>query len=104
MVAIENHRKKRADVAKHPQVLNHVGIPFAEPPGRAGLLLIKSSDDFESFAERSRKRLTQSNQRRFYYASTRASLKPVQSRMDAPFAGELPPSRTCAEGGTNRQR
>jgi len=28
---------KKADVAKHPQMLNHVGLLFDEPPGVAGL-------------------------------------------------------------------
>jgi hypothetical protein len=28
---------KKADVVKHPQVLNHVGLLFNEPPGTAGL-------------------------------------------------------------------
>jgi hypothetical protein len=32
------HDRKKADVAKHPQVLNHVGLLCNEPPGQAGLL------------------------------------------------------------------
>ena len=30
-------RTKKADAAKHPKVLNHVGLLFNEPPGSAGL-------------------------------------------------------------------
>lgn len=36
-------KTKKADVAKHSKVLNHVGLLFNEPPGTAGLPLIKSS-------------------------------------------------------------
>ncbi len=32
-------------MAKHPKVLNHVGLPFSEPPGTAGLPFIKSSEN-----------------------------------------------------------
>jgi hypothetical protein len=31
---------KKADVAKHPKVFDHVGLLLNEPPGRAGLLSI----------------------------------------------------------------
>jgi hypothetical protein len=31
---------KKADVAEHPKVFNHVGLLFDEPPGRAGLPFI----------------------------------------------------------------
>ena len=34
-------------MAKHPQVLNHVGLLFNEPPGRAGLPFIKSSENLD---------------------------------------------------------
>ena len=34
--------KKKADVAKHPKVLNHVGSPINEPLGRTRLPFIKS--------------------------------------------------------------
>lgn len=39
-------RAKKADVAEHPQAFDHVGLLFNGPPGSAGLLLIKSSDEF----------------------------------------------------------
>ena len=53
---VPRHRKpKKADVLEHPEVFAHVGLLFNEPPGQAGLPFIKSSDDFESFADRSRK-------------------------------------------------
>jgi len=32
--------KKKADVAEHPEVFDHVGILVNEPPGTAGLLSI----------------------------------------------------------------
>jgi hypothetical protein len=31
---------KKADVAEHPKVFNHVGLLTNEPPGTAGLLFI----------------------------------------------------------------
>jgi len=31
---------KKADVAEHPQVFDHVGLLFNEPPGTSGLFLI----------------------------------------------------------------
>jgi hypothetical protein len=43
---------KKADVAKHPKVLNHVGLLFNGLPGSAGLPLIKSSE----ILDRSRRR------------------------------------------------
>jgi hypothetical protein len=36
--------QKKADVVKHPKVLNHVGLLCNEPPGAAGLPFIKSSE------------------------------------------------------------
>jgi hypothetical protein len=33
-------RRKKTDVAEHPQVLDHVGLLVNEPPGRAGLPFI----------------------------------------------------------------
>jgi hypothetical protein len=33
-------RTKKADVAEHPEVFDHVGLLINEPPGRAGLLFI----------------------------------------------------------------
>ena len=33
-------RTKKADVAEYPQVFDHVGLLFNEPPGTAGLLSI----------------------------------------------------------------
>jgi hypothetical protein len=32
--------KKKADVAKHPQVFRHVGLLFSEPPDISGLLFV----------------------------------------------------------------
>jgi len=32
--------RKKADVAKHPKVFDHVGLLVNEPPGTAGLLSI----------------------------------------------------------------
>jgi hypothetical protein len=31
---------KKADVAEHPEVFDHVGLLFNEPPGKAELLFI----------------------------------------------------------------
>jgi hypothetical protein len=33
-------RTKKADVAEHPQVFDHIGLLIDEPPGTAGLLSI----------------------------------------------------------------
>jgi hypothetical protein len=33
-------RTKKADVAEHPEVFDHVGLLANEPPGTAGLLSI----------------------------------------------------------------
>jgi hypothetical protein len=33
-------RTKKADVAEHPKIFDHVGLLFNEPPGRAELLFI----------------------------------------------------------------
>lgn len=33
-------REKKADVTEHPEVFNHVGLLFNEPPGAAGLPFI----------------------------------------------------------------
>jgi len=33
-------RTKKADVAEHPEVFDHVGLLVNEPPGTAGLLSI----------------------------------------------------------------
>jgi hypothetical protein len=33
-------KTKKADVAEHPKVFDHVGLLFNEPPGTAGLLFI----------------------------------------------------------------
>jgi hypothetical protein len=33
-----NAENKKADVAEHPEVFDHVGLLFNEPPGRAELL------------------------------------------------------------------
>jgi hypothetical protein len=41
-------RNKKADVVEHPQVFDHVGLLFDEPPGLAGLPFIESSDEFKS--------------------------------------------------------
>jgi hypothetical protein len=39
-------RTKKADVAEHPEVFDHVGLLTNEPLGTAELLSIESSDDF----------------------------------------------------------
>jgi hypothetical protein len=31
---------KKADVAEHPKVFDHIGLLFNEPPGTAGLFFI----------------------------------------------------------------
>jgi hypothetical protein len=36
-VFIEN---KKADVVQHPKAFDHVGLPFIEPPGKAGLFFV----------------------------------------------------------------
>jgi hypothetical protein len=36
--------QKKADVAEHPKAFDHVGLLSNEPPGRAGLHFISSSD------------------------------------------------------------
>jgi hypothetical protein len=33
-------RTKKADVAEHPKVFDHVGLLVNEPPGKAGLFFI----------------------------------------------------------------
>ena len=38
-------KNKKTDVAEHPKVLGHVGLLFNEPPGKAELLFIQSSDE-----------------------------------------------------------
>jgi len=38
LVLKQNHKK--ADVAEHPKVFNHIGLLFNEPPGTAGLFFI----------------------------------------------------------------
>jgi len=41
VAAVPCHRKrKKADVAEHPEVFDHVGLLVNEPPGTAGLLFI----------------------------------------------------------------
>jgi hypothetical protein len=35
-----NAEDKKADVAENPEVFDHVGSLFSEPPGRAGLLSV----------------------------------------------------------------
>jgi hypothetical protein len=37
-------RTRKADVAEHPKAFGHVGLLFNEPPGKAELLFIQSSD------------------------------------------------------------
>ena len=36
----QSTRTKKADVAEHPEVFDHVGLLVNEPPGTAGLLSI----------------------------------------------------------------
>ena len=38
-------KTKKADVAERPKAFDHVGLLFNEPPGKAELLFIQSSDD-----------------------------------------------------------
>jgi hypothetical protein len=38
--ALKRVKKKKADVAEHPKVFDHVGLLSNEPPGTAGLLSI----------------------------------------------------------------
>jgi hypothetical protein len=38
LAAVHHHRKEKNRRGKHPQGLNHAGLLFNEPPGRAGLL------------------------------------------------------------------
>jgi hypothetical protein len=37
---VKRHRAKKADVFKHPQVFDHVGLLVNKPPGESGLLFI----------------------------------------------------------------
>jgi len=46
--------EKKADVVKRPEAFDDVGLLCNEPPGRAGLLFILSSDDSHSSFHRSR--------------------------------------------------
>ena len=87
---------KKADVAKHPKVLNHVGLLCNEPPGTAGLPFIKSSD---SNCDRSRikrhhwLRTSSTGPRMNAYLHLqrrlRADLLPHNRRLDHPL-GHLP--------------
>jgi hypothetical protein len=38
--SLHHREQKKADVAKHPKVLNHVGLLVNGPPGEAGLPFI----------------------------------------------------------------
>jgi hypothetical protein len=38
VAAAHDRRNQKADVVKDPKGLDHVGLLFNEPPGRAGLL------------------------------------------------------------------
>jgi hypothetical protein len=40
--------EKKADVAEHPEVFDHVGLLVNEPPDSAGLPFIQSSEDIRS--------------------------------------------------------
>ena len=40
MRALHNQEQKKADVADHPKVFDHVGLLFSEPLGRAELPFI----------------------------------------------------------------
>lgn len=37
---VHTENKKKADVMKHPEAFNHVGLLVNAPPGRAGLHFI----------------------------------------------------------------
>jgi len=39
-MAVSNRENKKADVAEHPGVFDHVGLLVNEPPGRTELLSI----------------------------------------------------------------
>jgi hypothetical protein len=39
-LTLKQNQNKKADVAKHPEVFDHVGLLVNEPPGTAGLLFI----------------------------------------------------------------
>jgi len=41
-------QKRKADVVEHPQVFDHAGLLFNEPPGSPELPFIQSSDDCNS--------------------------------------------------------
>jgi hypothetical protein len=43
-----HRRQKKIGVAEHPLVFNHAGLLANEPPGKAELPFIKSSDDTRS--------------------------------------------------------
>ncbi len=45
---LSHRRQKKTGVAEHPLVFNHAGLLANEPPGKAELLFIKSSDDTHS--------------------------------------------------------
>jgi hypothetical protein len=49
----ERTKNKKADVAEHPKVFDHVGLLFNEPPGKAELLFIQSSDEHSLQPEQS---------------------------------------------------
>ena len=53
-MAFTSKTEKKADVVKHPEAFDHVGLLCNEPPGQAGLLFILSSDDSHSSFHRSR--------------------------------------------------
>jgi len=42
-------KTKKADVAEHPEVFDHVGLLVNEPSSYAGMLFIKSSDDVRTY-------------------------------------------------------
>jgi len=39
VTAPHSRKQKKADVAEHPEVFDHVGLLTNEPPGTAGLLI-----------------------------------------------------------------
>jgi hypothetical protein len=54
LLRVKPQPKKKADMVKHPEAFNHVGLLCNEPPGQSGLLFILSSDDSHSSFPRSR--------------------------------------------------
>lgn len=59
--------QKKANVARRPKVLNHVGLLFNEPPGAAGVPFIKSSENLNRA-----RRMIHGNPAHYYHYTTSA--------------------------------